>query len=146
MMENEYRDPSILKVFKRATLGCTEPLLAAQSHSWLHRATPGSTEPLLAAQSHSWQHRATPGCTEPLLAAQSHSWLHRATPGSTGHYLNLASILSDARKKHKPLDGRNLISSQCIWQCAPFLIDFTLHHYHASSHFCNIMAANCRLA
>ena len=66
----------------------------------------------------------------------------RATPGGyTEHHLKLASTLTDAKKKHKLLTVAWLDRTSAYGNVHHALIDFALHHYHAPSHFCNVVAS-----
>ena len=65
----------------------------------------------------------------------------RATPGCTKHHLKLASILADAKRKHKSLTVAWLDLANAYSSVHHSLIDFALHHYHAPSQFCNVVAS-----
>ena len=65
----------------------------------------------------------------------------RATPGCTEHHLKLASILADAKRKKKSLTVAWLDLANAYGSVHHSLIDFALHHYHAPSHFCNVVAS-----
>ena len=65
----------------------------------------------------------------------------RATPGCTEHHLKLASILTDAKRKHNSLTVAWLDLANTYGSFHHSLINFSLHHYHAPLHFCNVMAS-----
>ena len=65
----------------------------------------------------------------------------RATPGCMEHHLKLAFILADAKRKHESLTVAWLDLANTYGSVHHSLIDFALHHYHAPSHFCNIVAS-----
>ena len=65
----------------------------------------------------------------------------RATPGCTEHHLKLASILANAKKEAQIINSCLARSSKWYGSVHHSLIDFSLHRYHAPSHFCNVVAS-----
>ena len=63
----------------------------------------------------------------------------RATPGCTEHHSKLATILSEARKKHKSLAVAWLDLANAYGSVHHTLIQFAMKHYHAPPQLCSIL-------
>ena len=64
-----------------------------------------------------------------------------ATPGYTEHHSKLASILFEARKKHKSLAVAWLDLANAYGSIHHSLIQFSMKHYHAPPELCSILDA-----
>ena len=64
-----------------------------------------------------------------------------ATPGCTEHHSKLASILFEARKKHKSLAVAWLDLANAYGSVHHSLIQFSMKHYHAPPELCSILDA-----
>ena len=63
----------------------------------------------------------------------------RATPGCTEHHSKLATILSEARRKHKSLAVSWLDLANAYGSVHHTLIQFAMKHYHAPPQLCMIL-------
>ena len=63
----------------------------------------------------------------------------QATPGCTEHHSKLATILADAKKKHKSLSVVWLDLANAYGSVHHSLIQFSLRHYHAPLQFCRLV-------